>query len=108
MNDDAKGRVVKSTENEYVSHKEGDVEADFHLAEWWDSSPEDARGELLDETRLVDIITDDLHGLADAFELLVQLRFHELPEDFQGYLTERVTAVQWQKWRKEAYEKGRL
>lgn len=53
------------------------------LPQWWNSVPMEARRELLDDTGVVDISTDDLLELADAFDALVACRWHELPAVFR-------------------------
>jgi len=75
---------------------------DASLGVWWESSSPEARRELLDETGIIDLITDDLIGLADAFELLVGLSWVEFPEDMRAHLERQVSVQVNQEEKNEA------
>jgi hypothetical protein len=92
MSDEKK--IVNMPENEWVNVTFDErIKSIERLQKWWDLSGPTARRELLDDSGLVDLATDTLQELADAFDLLVALRFNDLPPDFQGYLIERTKVV---------------
>ena len=79
----------KEPDLKYVDYGQGRREAT--LGEWWSSADQEARFELLSESGLVDLITDDLKGLADAFDLLIHTPWAMIPEDIRRRLEMQVS-----------------
>jgi len=60
------------------------------LALWWNGLPPDARREVLDESGVLDIAAATYKDLADGFEIMVPLMWHNIPRPMRDYLLEKV------------------
>ena len=80
---------VALPEYRYVKEHDEDagaLQGDRIVGVWWNTSPMDARRELLDQSGIVDIATDNLLELADTFDMLVTCKWYDLPPIFRHAL----------------------
>ena len=76
----------------YVQYGQGRREAT--LAEWWESADQEARFELISESGVADLMTDDLEGLADAFDTLIHTAWSQMPDVIRDHLDQQVSVYQ--------------